>query len=59
MLAIAAAVLFAVALLFQLASIDVGTVITATTLTTAGLLCIALHMAGVATNRKSWSRRRR
>jgi hypothetical protein len=59
MLAIAAAVLFALALLFQLASIDVGTVITATTLTTAGLLCIALHMAGVATNRKSWSRRRR
>jgi hypothetical protein len=59
MLAIAAAVLFAVALLFQLASIDVGTVITATTLTTAGLLCIALHMAGVATKRKSWSRRRR
>jgi hypothetical protein len=59
MLAIAAAVLFALALLFQLAGLDLGQVINVSTLTTAGLLCIALHMSGVATTRRSFSRRRR
>ena len=59
MLAIAAAVLFAFALLVQLAGLDLGQVITASTLTTAGLLCIALHMCGVATDRRSLRRRRR
>jgi hypothetical protein len=44
--AIIAAVLFALALLFQLANISIS-VITATVLVTAGLLCVALHMAGV------------
>jgi hypothetical protein len=44
--AIIAAVLFALALLFQLANFSIS-VITATVLVTAGLLCVALHMAGV------------
>ncbi|WP_370948750.1 hypothetical protein AB5J62_14665 [Amycolatopsis sp. cg5] len=59
MLAIAAAVLFGIALLLQLADLAFGQVITGTTLITAGLLCLALHMAGVATSRKSFRRRRR
>jgi hypothetical protein len=59
MLAIAAAVLFALALLFQLAGLDLGQVVNASTLTTAGLLCVALHMCGVATDRRAFSRRRR
>jgi hypothetical protein len=46
MVAIVAAVLFGLALLFQLASISVS-VITAEVLLTAGLLCVALHLAGV------------
>jgi len=44
--AIIAAVLFGLALLFQLASFSVS-VVTATVLVTAGLLCVALHLAGV------------
>ena len=59
MLAIVAAVLFAIALLMELASFGLGAVITPATLTTAGLLCIALHMSGVATDRKRFARRRR
>jgi hypothetical protein len=46
MLAIVAAVLFLIALIFQLASITLS-VVTATVLVTAGLLCLALHLAGV------------
>jgi hypothetical protein len=59
MLAIAAAVLFGLALLFELAGLGLGPVITTGTLTTAGLLCVALHLAGVATDRKVLRRRRR
>jgi hypothetical protein len=44
--AIIAAVLFALALLFQLTGFGIG-IITATVLVTAGLLCVALHLAGV------------
>jgi hypothetical protein len=44
-LAIVAAVLFAFALLFELAKLG-GDVINSTTLTTAGLLFVALHLAG-------------
>jgi hypothetical protein len=58
MFAIAAAVFFALALLFQLAGIDLGQVVNVSTLTTAGFLCMALHMCGFATSR-SFSRRRR
>ena len=50
-----AAVLFGLALLFLLISYSAGTVINATTLTTAGLLFVALHLGGVGTFR---SRRR-
>lgn len=46
MLAIVAAVLFLIALIFQLANITVA-MITATVLVIAGLLCVALHLAGV------------
>ncbi len=54
MFAIIAAVLFALALLFELAKLG-GDVISATTLTTAGLLFVALHLAGAGT----WARRGR
>jgi hypothetical protein len=46
MLAIVAAVLFLLALIFELAGIALS-VITATVLLTAGLLCLALFMAGI------------
>lgn len=46
MTAIIAAVLFGLALLFQLANISLS-IITAEVLVTAGLLCVALHLAGV------------
>jgi hypothetical protein len=44
--AIIAAVLFGLALLFQLLNFSLG-VVTAQILITAGLLCVALHLAGV------------
>jgi hypothetical protein len=44
--AIIAAVLFGLALLFQLANISLS-IITAEVLVTAGLLCVALHLAGI------------
>ena len=46
MTAIIAAVLFALALVFQLVGIALGPV-NATALMLAGLLCVALHLAGV------------
>lgn len=57
MFAIIAAILFGLALLLQLTSADFGTIITATTLITAGLLCVALHLAGVATALPRYRRR--
>ncbi|GAA3102263.1 hypothetical protein [Streptosporangium carneum] len=47
MFALAAALLFVLALIFQIAGVAVGTVVTVTTLAIAGLLCVALHLAGV------------
>ncbi|MFE0028210.1 hypothetical protein [Amycolatopsis sp. NPDC059021] len=58
MFAIAAAVLFALALLLELIDTSLGRLVTTTTLTTAGLLCIALHLSGVAADRRAWRRRR-
>ena len=58
MFAILAAILFGLALLLQLTSVSFGTVITSATLTTAGLLCVALHLAGVATTIPRYRRRR-
>ena len=58
MFAIIAAVLFALALLFELIGQSFGPVIT---VATAGLLCVALHMAGAGTvwrGRGRWRRRR-
>lgn len=56
MFAIVAAVLFGLSLLLQLISVDLG-ILTPTLLLTAGLLCVALHMAGVGS--RSYSRGRR
>ena len=60
MFAIIAAVLFALALIFDLASTSLG-VINATALMLAGLLCVALHLAGAASWGGSgrWRTRRR
>ncbi|WP_378730085.1 hypothetical protein [Nocardia brasiliensis] len=58
MMAIAAAVAFGLALLFDLINASLGDNITEGTLVTLGLLFVALHLAGVGTNR-SWNWRRR
>ncbi|MEV0199953.1 hypothetical protein [Nonomuraea sp. NPDC050691] len=47
MFAVAAAVFFLLALIFALAGLAVGGVLTVTTLGLAGLLCVALHLMGV------------
>lgn len=59
MTAIIAAVLFALALLFQLLNVSIS-VITADVLITAGLLCVALHLAGVGSgvHVRGYTRRR-
>lgn len=58
MVAVVAAVLFGIALLFQLAGISLS-VLTADVLVTAGLLCVALHLAGVGNTVKVSGYRRR
>ncbi|HVL83707.1 MAG TPA: hypothetical protein VM367_05335 [Pseudonocardia sp.] len=60
MLAVVAAVLFGLALLFELAGLAFG-VLTAQLLVIAGLLCMALHLAGVGAGARSgsWRRARR
>ncbi|MET7331918.1 hypothetical protein [Nonomuraea sp. NPDC005650] len=47
MFALVAALLFVIALVFEIAGLAVGSVVTVTTLGTAGLLCVALHLMGV------------
>ncbi|MCS7478098.1 hypothetical protein ACFFQW_13825 [Umezawaea endophytica] len=59
MLAIIAAVFFGLALLLDLADASIGSVITGGTLLTAGLLCVALHLAGVGAGVKRPAFRRR
>lgn len=49
MLAIVAAVLFLIALIFELATLTLG-VLDAIFFITAGLLCLALHLAGVGSS---------
>lgn len=61
MFAIIGAILFAIALIIDLAKADVG--LAAGTFVTAGLLCMALHLAGVgalvrARGGRRWSMRR-
>ena len=58
MTAIVAAVLFGLALIFQLAGISIN-IITDQVLITAGLLCVALHLAGVGTRTGGWNRANR
>jgi hypothetical protein len=48
MFATIAAVLFGLALILQLLGTSIGTLITTSTLTTAGLLFLALHLGGFA-----------
>jgi hypothetical protein len=61
MLAIVAAVLFAIALIFNLAGTTLGTHVGSGTFIAAGLICLALHQAGVgtSTNWRRGNRRRR
>ncbi len=61
MVAILAAVLFGLALLLELLKTSLGDIITVSTLETAGLLCVALHLAGAGARLRgrNWSRRRR
>jgi hypothetical protein len=47
MLALVAAVIFALALLLDFLNANLGDAFTAQTLLFAGLLCVALHLAGV------------
>ncbi|HYH29046.1 MAG TPA: hypothetical protein VD903_01575 [Pseudonocardia sp.] len=58
MLAVVAAVLFGLALLFELAGISIQ-VITHSLLVTAGLLCLALYLAGVGSRQVTYRRRTR
>lgn len=60
MFAIIAAVLFGIALLFKLLGVALG-IINVEFLLLAGLLCVALHLAGVANTVRvrSHTRRRR
>lgn len=53
MLAVIAAVLFFIALIFQLASFSVS----GSVLVTAGLFCLALHLAGLFADRRIFPRR--
>jgi len=55
MLAIVAAILFAIALIMDLADASIG--IAAGTFVTAGLLCLALHLAGIGAATKTGGRR--
>jgi hypothetical protein len=57
MLAIIAAVLFALAFLFDITNTSLGS-LGATALMLAGLTCVALHLAGVATAWRGRGRRR-
>jgi hypothetical protein len=58
MLAIVAAVLFGLALIFQLAGFSLAP-LDSQLLLLAGLLCMALHLAGVGTHASGWRRSRR
>jgi hypothetical protein len=58
--AVVAAVIFGLALILDLADASLGTTINGGTLLVAGLLCVALHLAGIGVNvrGRSWRRRR-
>jgi hypothetical protein len=61
MFAILAAVILALSLILDWSDAKVSDAFTPQTLLTAGLLCIALHLAGIGTStrwrgRRSWTR---
>lgn len=58
MFAIVAAVIFGLALILDLADATISASIDGGTLLVAGLLCVALHLAGVGTTVRGWRRRR-
>jgi hypothetical protein len=58
MFAVVAAVLFGLALLFELVGISLQ-MITSTLLVTAGLFCLALYFAGVGSRQVTYRRRSR
>ncbi|MBT0770372.1 hypothetical protein KIH74_15625 [Kineosporia sp. J2-2] len=53
MLAIAAAVIFGLALILDFADANLGDAFTPMTLLLAGMFCLALHFAGVGVNARS------
>ncbi len=61
MLAILAAILFAIAFIIRAAGISTDAVFSSGSLLLLGLLCLALHLTGVGSDwswsRKSWRRR--
>jgi hypothetical protein len=60
MFAVIAAIIFGLALLLDFADASLGDAFTNATLMTAGLLCLALHLAGVGAGsrwRGGWRRR--
>jgi hypothetical protein len=59
MFAVIAVIIFAFALILDWANANLGDAFTPTTLLTAGLLCIALHLAGVGVNWRTARRWRR
>jgi hypothetical protein len=59
MLAVAAAILFAIAFLLNATSTATDAVFSPTSLLLAGLACLALHLVGVGTGWKVPSRGRR
>ncbi|WP_328992121.1 hypothetical protein OG394_37855 [Kribbella sp. NBC_01245] len=58
MFAIIAAVIFGLALILDWTEAEVSDALTPQTLLIAGLLCIALHLAGIGTS-TSWRGRKR
>ncbi|NRQ37866.1 hypothetical protein HII36_39460 [Nonomuraea sp. NN258] len=56
MFALIAAVLFLLSLVFALADLAVGGVLTVTTLEIAGLLCVALHLMGLGAGWSAFKR---
>ena len=59
MFAIIAAIIFGLALLLDFANANLGDAFTTDTLLMAGLLCLALHLAGVGAGIRTWGRVRR
>ncbi|WP_165949355.1 hypothetical protein [Kribbella turkmenica] len=58
MFAIIAAVIFGLALILDWANVRASDAFTPQTLLIAGLLCVALHLAGLGTSTRRWGRRR-